>query len=97
MNRLNLSVNIEKSEFPSNNTVIIYRNYKYKIQFNGKTEIILEENAEPVLYMKKAGNKIRVSGLVFDILKNKGLSEENIIKEAWEMVYQISLLCLIEK
>lgn len=96
MNRLNLSDSIDNSIFPRINQKITYSNYKYKIIFNGNKKIVLQENQIPVLCIEHSDNKVTVTGIVANVLKNKGLSEKNIVKEAWEMIYQISLLCSVE-
>lgn len=96
MNRLMLSDNINKSEIPKDGMPITYMNYKYRIYFDGSGVVELYQNNDLMLKIKHVKNDYLIEGVVYDIIMNKKITQEQGIKESWSMIYQVSMLCEIK-
>lgn len=84
------------------NKTILLNNYKYQIIFdntvNNTLKIQLLENNQSKIVLLCSVQKYKIintllSGSVASILRKKGLKNNAMVVEAWDIVRQIALLC----
>lgn len=84
------------------NKIILLNNYKYQIIFdnmlNNTLKIQLLENNQPKIVLLCSVQKDKIintllSGSVASILRKKGLKNNTMVVEAWDIVRQVALLC----
>lgn len=84
------------------NKIILLNNYKYQIIFdnmlNNTLKIQLLENNQPKIVLLCSVQKDKIintllSGSVASILRKKGLKNNEMVVEAWDIVRQVALLC----
>jgi len=84
------------------NKTILLNNYKYQIIFdntvNNTLKIQLLENNQSKIVLLCSVQKDKIintllSGSVASILRKKGLKNNTMVVEAWDIVRQVALLC----
>lgn len=103
MHNFNLPAKINDLDLAQfKNKAIVLNNYKYQIIFDNmlnntlKIQLLENNQSKIVLLCSVQNEKITntlLSGSVASILRKKGLKNNAMVVEAWDIVRQIALLC----